>query len=183
MRVAIMKSDGSIDSKIKRVLMQNKIDGDFIKKWSTNSSGQFDVIIFSHQNKIQNLPKIIESIVLQEKILVLYINNTLSVGQFYNVLKDKYFNVINEQFLDIELPCIIDISVKYLSEINCLQMEKSALSKQINDIQMTNFAKRILIEKGYTEADSHKFIQKKAMDLRKSRESIVNLIIENKIDF
>lgn len=183
MRVAIIKNNDVLDNRIKRVLMEHKIDGDFVNKLYQNSSGQFDVVIFSHQNKIQNLPKIIESIVLQQTILVIYIHSTLSVGQFYNVLQDQYFNLVNEQFLDIELPCVINTSKKYLSEINQLKRDNSALFKEINEIKMTNFAKRILMKKGYSEADSHKFIQKKAMDLRKSRESIVSLIIENKIDF
>jgi len=183
MRVAIIKSNGNIDKKIERVLVQNKIKGDFVEKYSRGLIDQYDIVTFTHQNNIPNLPKVIESIVLEQKVLVLYIHNTLSVGQFYNVLNDNYFNVVNEQYLDIELPNIINISSKYLSAITLLKKENSSLSQQISDIKMANFAKRILMGKGYSEADSHKFIQKKSMDLRKSRESIVNLIIENKIDF
>jgi response regulator NasT len=183
MRVGIIKSNGNIDNRIERVLVQNKIKGDFIHKFSRSLVNQYDVLIFTYQNNISNLPKVIESLVLEQKTLILYIHNTLSVGQFYNVLYDQYFNVVNEQFLDIEIPNFINIACKYLMEIIRLKNENQDLNKQINAIKMANFAKRILMEKGYSEADSHKFIQKKAMDLRKSRQSIVNLIIENKIDF
>ncbi|MBN2604852.1 MAG: hypothetical protein JXR62_03415 [Bacilli bacterium] len=183
MRVGIIKSNGNIDNRIERVLVQNKIKGDFIHKFSRNVINQYDVLIMTYQNNIPNISKIIESIVLEQKTLILFIHNTLSVGQFYNVLYDRYFNVVNEQFLDIELPNFIHLACKYLMEINRLKNENSDLSKQLNAIKTANFAKRILMEKGYSEDDSHKFIQKKAMDLRKPRQMIVNLIIENKIDF
>jgi len=48
---------------------------------------------------------------------------------------------------------------------------------------LINNAKLILSKKGYSEAASHQFIQKKAMDLRLSKKMTANLIIENKIDF
>jgi len=40
----------------------------------------------------------------------------------------------------------------------------------------------ILMNKGLNEADSHKFIVHKAMEMRLSKKKIVNLIIEEKID-
>lgn len=183
MRVAIVKSGGNIDNKIDRILTQSKIKGDFIQKVSRSFLDHYDVLIFTGQNNIPNLPKVIESIVLEKKILVLYINNTVSVGQFYNVLNDLYFNVISEQLIDIELVNILQVSIKYLDEINRLKSEKIELKTQLSNIKSANLAKRILMEKGYSEADSNKYIQQKAMNLRKSRESIVNLIIDNKIDF
>ncbi|MBU1019843.1 MAG: hypothetical protein KJ847_01400, partial [Firmicutes bacterium] len=130
MRVAIIKSNGNIDNKIERLLVQNKINGDFITKISRSSIDQYDVIIFTNHNNIPNLPKIIEAIVLEQKTQILYIQNTLSVGQFYNVLNDNYFNIINEQYLDIELPNVLKLSCKYLSEINRLKKDNIMLSME-----------------------------------------------------
>ena len=42
--------------------------------------------------------------------------------------------------------------------------------------------KRILISKGLSEAESHKLIQKTAMNYRLSKSEAANLIIKNKID-
>ena len=122
-------------------------------------------------------------IVLEKKILVIYINNKLSVGQFYNVLNNLYFSIVNDQTLDIELPCILQNTERQIKEINHLNNEIVALKEQLNTINLINNAKRILSNKGYSEADSHQFIQKKSMDLRLSKKLTAELIVKNKIDF
>ena len=120
---------------------------------------------------------------LEKKILVIYISNTLSVGEFYNVLSDLYFSIVNDQTLDIELPVILNNTQKYISEINSLNKEVENLKERLNAINLINNAKRLLANKGYSEADSHQFIQRNAMDLRLSKKMVATLIIKNKIDF
>ena len=183
MRVAIIKNGGNIDTKIDRVLRSNKINGDFIDKFNRNSINIYDVIIFTYKCKVPNLSKIIEQIVLEKKTLVIFINNNLSVGKFYNVLNNIYFNIVNDQFLDIELPMILKNTKKYITEIHFLDNEIKQLKKRLNAINLINNAKRVLSKKGYSEAKSHQFIQKKSMDLRLSKKMTAELIIQNKIDF
>jgi hypothetical protein len=183
MRVAVIKNGGNMDIKIDRILKNNKINGDFIEKFTTNSIKKYDTIIFTYKNKISNISKVIEQIVLEKKILVIYINNKLSVGQFYNVLNNLYFSIVNEQALEIELLKVLQLSEKYFREINHLNSEVLKLKDQINTINLINNAKLILAKKGYSEALSHQFIQKKAMDLRLSKKMTAELIIKNKIDF
>ena len=183
MRVAIIKNSGNMDTKIERVLKSNKINGDFIDKFTRNSLSMYDIIIFTYKNKILNLSKIIEQIVLEKKTLVIFINNKLSVGQFYNVLNDLYFSIVNEQTLDVELPNMLSNTKKYLNEINLLNSEVKQLKEQLNTINLINNAKRILSNKGFSEAESHQFIQRKSMDLRLSKKMTAQLVIENKIDF
>ncbi len=183
MRVAIIKNSGNMDTKIERVLKNNKIKGDFIEKFTRNSINMYDTIIFTSRNNIQNLPKLIEQIVLEKKVLVIFINNNLSLGEYYNVLNDIYFSMVNEQTLDIELPFILKNNRKFLNEINILNKEVFSLKERLNAINLINNAKRVLSKKGYSEADSHQFIQKKSMDLRLSKKMTAALIIENKIDF
>jgi len=100
----------------------------------------------------------------------------------YNVLDDIFFAYVNEQTMDIELPVILNSSVKYLKKITYLQKNHDDMKDQLETIKLTNKAKRLLMNKGLTEEESHQFIQKKAMDLRTSKKNLVNLIIENKID-
>lgn len=183
MRVAIIKNSGNMDTKIERILRSNKINGDFMNKFTRDSINMYDVIIFTYKNKVPNLPKVIEQIVLEKKILVVFINNTLSVGQFYNLLNDVFFCIVNDQTLDIELPIILKNNLKFIKEINLLNMEVNLLKNRLETMNLINIAKRILSKKGYSEADSHQLIQKKSMDLRLSKKATATLIIENKIDF
>ena len=182
MRVAVIKSNGYIDAKIGRLLSLNKIKGDFISKFTRNSLKLYNVVIFSYKNNIPNLPKVIESIVLEKKVLVIYVNKTLSTGQFFNVMNDLYFSVVDESSLEIELHSIINNSLKYLVEIAHYKALNESLDDKLETMKLVNKAKTILINKGLSEADSHKFIQRKAMDLRLSKKQTANLIIENKID-
>ena len=182
MRVAVIKSNGYIDTKIERLLKLNKINGDFITKFTRNSLKLYDTVIFTYKNNIPNLPKVLESIVLEQKIFVIYVNNTLSTGKFYNVLNNLYFSVVNEQTIEIELSSILDNSLKYLKEINLVKAENMLLRNKLDTLILVNKAKTILIAKGLSEGDAHKFIQSKAMDLRLSKKQTANLIIKNKID-
>ena len=183
MRVAVIKNGGNMDTKIDRILKDIKINGDFIEKFTTNSIKKYDTIIFTYQNKILNLSKVIEQIVLEKNILVIFINNKLSVGQFYNVLNDLYFSIVNEQSLDIELSNVLHLTDKYLKEISNLNSEVFKLKDQIDTINLINNAKRMLSNKGYSEAASHQFIQKTSMDLRLSKKMTAERIIKNMIDF
>ena len=183
MRVAVIKNSGNMDTKIGRILKNNEINGDFMEKFTRDSLNMYDTIIFTYKNNIQNLTKVIEQIVLEKKVVVIFINNKLSVGQFYNVLNDLYFSIVNEQTLDIELPLLLRNNEKYLKEIHFLNNEVNVLKESLETINLINNAKRVLSKKGYSEADSHQFIQKKAMDLRLSKKMTATLIIKNKIDF
>jgi len=183
MRVAVIKNSGNMDHKIDRILKGLKINGDFIEKFTINSIKKYDVIIFTYKNKILNSSKIIEQIVLEKKSLVIFINNKASIGQFYNVLNNLYFSVVNEQSLEVELSSVLHHSEKYLREIFSLNSEIYNLKQKIVTLNLINNAKRILSEKGFSEAASHQFIQKKSMDLRLSKKSTAELIIKNKIDF
>ena len=182
MRVAVIKSNGYIDTKIERLLTFHKIKGDFITRFTRNSLKMYDTVIFTYKNNIPNLPKVLESIVLEQKIFVIYVNSTLSTGEFYNLLNNLYFSMINVQNMEIEFLSVLTNSLKYIREINAYKLKNEQLNNELNTIKLVNKAKNILISKGLSEADSHKFIQRKAMDLRLSKKQTANLIIENKID-
>ena len=68
MRVAIVKSDGYLDSRISRILANNSIDGDIITKVVRSTFNEYDAIIFTYQNK-KNMEAIRQTVkVKNEKI-------------------------------------------------------------------------------------------------------------------
>ena len=183
MRVLIISNGGYLDKRIERILNNNSINGDVETKLTRNMINVYDCVIFTHNHDIPNLPKLIETLVLEKKILVIYINNTSSIGYYYNVIHDMFFSMINENSMEIELPIVIKNTAKYSKEISRLQHEITDLKERNNLLKLTNKAKLILMNKGFKEAESHKFIQRKSMEMRISKLRLVNLIIENKIDF
>jgi response regulator NasT len=182
MRVAIVKSNGHLDNRISRVLANNGINGDIITKFTRNTLNEYDTVVFTHQNSVPNMPKLLERIVLEKKIHVIYITNTPSIGQFYNLFDDIYFNYVQEHKIDLVLSTIIKHTKKYLKEISYLESKRLQVEEELDLLKSTNKAKRILIKKGLSEEDSHKFIVSKAMEMRVSKKKLVNLIIEEKID-
>jgi len=61
-----------------------------------------------------------------------------------------------------------------------LEDENISLSQKIDDIRIVSRAKCILIElRGITETEAHKYIEKQAMNLRKTRKDIAQTIIAN----
>ncbi|MCD6435129.1 MAG: ANTAR domain-containing protein, partial [Clostridiales bacterium] len=61
-------------------------------------------------------------------------------------------------------------------------IENEELKNQLKSIKLVNKAKSILMTKGFSETNAHKYIQKTAMNLRLSKLETANLIIKNKID-
>lgn len=182
MRVAIVQDNGVIIKRVIRTLLNLDIKGDVITKVNQVVLDNYDFIVFTQDNAAPNLAKRIERIVLQKKLIVLFISRNINVGQFYSFLNDSYFHVIGEQTLESELGTTINLAPKFIRIIRSLQVDNDKLKQQIKTLKLTNQAKNILMSKGLSEAKSHTFIQKKAMDLRLSKEQLVNLIIKNKID-
>ena len=182
MRAAIVRSNGYLDNVITRTLQNNGINGDFIHKVDKNVLLQYNAVIFTYQNNIPNISKVLEQIALQKKIQVIYVSNTMNIGMFYNLLNDVYFTYIEEHKLDFALPNALHLSNKFIKEIKILRTENEQLKSDIQLLKLTSKAKRVLMSKGFSEADAHNFIIQKAMELRISKKRCVNLIIENKID-
>ncbi|OOB76833.1 MAG: response regulator receiver protein [Epulopiscium sp. Nuni2H_MBin003] len=66
------------------------------------------------------------------------------------------------------------------NRLKLLEQENSNLNKKIDDIRIVSRAKCILIEfKGMSEQQAHKYIEKEAMNLRKTRKEVADAIILN----
>lgn len=183
MRVAILRSNGYLDQKVGRLLDQLQINGDLVDRVTRREIEHYDYFIASYQHKIPNMPVVLERLVLEQRIHVMYITNTPSIGQFHALYGDKYFHLLDETRLDIELPLTIRLVTKYMNEIQYLTAQLLTTKEKLDTLKQTNKAKKVLMENGYTEPEAHQFIQQKAMTMRISKHRLVNLIIENKIDF
>lgn len=182
MRALIIASDGYHDKRIERILTNNNINGDIVKKLTRNMLNVYNCVIFSYKNDIPNLPKVIEAIVLEKNIHVIFINNSSSISHYYNLMDDLHFSMIQDYSLEIALPITIGAHSKYVQKIVDLKEQLQESKDEIELMKLTNKAKLVLMKKGLSEAKSHKFIQQKAMSMRISKLKLVNLIIENKID-
>jgi hypothetical protein len=182
MRVAIVKSEGYLDGRISRILEMNGIKGDAINKVTRHTISEYDAVIFTYQSNIPNINKVLEQITLEKRIHVLYITNTPSIGQFYNLFEDIFFDFVMEQDLDVILPMVLHHSNKYLKTITSISNKMDLIKDELELLKNTSRAKRILMNKGFSEDESHRYIIDKAMDMRVPKKKIVNLIIENKID-
>lgn len=182
MRVAIIQTNGYLDRQLQRLTSQHNINGDIVQHITRNVVETYDCMILSYKNDIQNLPIVIERIILEKKITVIYVSNNPNVGYFYNVYNDLRFHMINEVTMEVELPVTLKLLSKYMTEINHLQKKSDDFKERYETLQLTNKAKRILMNKGLSEEESHQFIQRKSMDMRVSKRRLVNLIIENKVD-
>lgn len=182
MRVGTVKSGGYLDNLIIRNLHNNGIKGDLIEKVSVATIHKYDAIIFSYQNKIPNIAKVMEQIILHSKTTIVYVNNTMSIGHLYNLIDDLSFHIIEEMKIDSLLSYILRTTSKFNKEIENLKTELNHANEELKILKLTNKAKRLLMTKGLNEDEAHTFIIKKAMELRISKKKLVNLIIENRID-
>lgn len=183
MRVAILESRGHLDKRLMRLLAQHGVNGDIVPAITRRVIEEYSALVLSSYHEIPNLPVRIEQLVLEGSIHILYINKTAAIGPFYNVLHDMRFHLIQDWTLEVELPLLLRTLDKLDRPYRELERQYESLQDQYDLVVNTNKAKRVLMEHGYTEEDAHQFIQKTAMDRRISKKRLVNLIIQNKIDF
>lgn len=182
MRVAIVATGGPFDRQLQRVLFQHNINGDIVTTITPRVMEEYGCICLSDHNEIPNLPVLVERLILAKTLHVIYITQNPSIGQFYAVLNDMFFHRVNQFSMDVELPLLIRTIDKFNKPLQHLQHQHETINDKYETLRLTNKAKRILLDRGYTEEEAHQFIQKTAMDLRISKRRLVSLIIENKID-
>ncbi|MEC9484704.1 MAG: hypothetical protein UMR38_02365 [Candidatus Izemoplasma sp.] len=183
MRLAIYNSKGPAFQKIVRFLRQKGYKINIIKQVTSHTIKNHEILIFHEELQIPNLIKVIEQIVLEQSILVLYAHEGKTLHRFYNVQHHPFFIDINIKSLHIEWDYKVVLAMKYIKTLMQNYQEIDNIKSELSALKMEVKAKRFLMNKGLSEAESHRFIQRKAMQLRKSKKDVVNLIIENEIDF
>ena len=182
MRAAIIATGGHLDRQILRTLLTHGINGDIVSAITKRVIDEYGCVILSDHLKIPNLPVAVERLILEQSIHVIYIAQNPSIGPYYSVMNDMYFHHIQQFSIEVELPLLLRTIDKFDKPLQHMKNRHDEMQQKYDTIQLTNKAKRILIERGYSEEDAHQFIQKTAMDMRVSKKKLVSLIIENKID-
>ncbi|MDR1836168.1 MAG: ANTAR domain-containing protein [Treponema sp.] len=114
-----------------------------------------------------------------------------SLSQVIHVVKSEHFNAVSsvceeDGILTISKPvnteffwCALSLAKSAGSRIKRIQAENTKLKQKIEDIRIIDRAKCLLISYlNLSEQESHRFIEKQAMDLRSSKRTIAEGIIK-----
>ena len=79
MRVAIMEAHGYLDKQIQRLLANHEIKGDIVPNLTRSVVQQYDVLVVTHKTDIPNVPVVLEQIILDGDINVIYVSNNPNI--------------------------------------------------------------------------------------------------------
>lgn len=164
-KVLACVNDGLLKIRIKRVLSEKnyscKITDQPIKR---DDLLQYNVVIIHSSYFLPNLHNFIENAVIQKITTFIYITSNILANPFRKFKEHSNLILVDENKMDIELPISIGLYEKYNNQINDLSKENAVLNKKLLESNLISKCKRLLISKGYTEDDAHKYILKYAMD-------------------
>lgn len=127
---------------------------------------------------VKSRSQVLDVLVNMNHNIVIYISDSLEYGLLYNVLDNPSFFLLSVDGIKA-----LNNIVKYMLNVR-KKHEKSLeeirrLKDKAESMTLTQEAKLILIkEKNYQEEQAHKYIIKKAMELRKTKAEIAKMIIE-----
>lgn len=124
----------------------------------------YDIVLVHSSYKINNLFKFIENAVLKKLTTIIYITTNINSNPFRRFNEHSNLIFIDENKMYIELNLAIEMIKKYSLQISKLKENNEKLSKKVDELQIVNKCKRMLIKKGYTEESAHKYILKYSME-------------------
>lgn len=140
-------------------------------------SNEIDVIVL-HSSFKKNCYFLIESLVNICQKKTIYISTCKEYGFLYNVLLSPLFLLIDDLEI-ISLGTLIQMMEKYLVSIKRLEQKLEVFEEKVKEEEMIKKAKLFLMkEKGLSEQEAHKLIQKKSMNERISKRKAAERIIK-----
>jgi len=182
MKVAILQGQDPLAKQMLKSLQAYQINGDLVDKIDNRLLTMYDFLIVSSEQKPKIPSSVLEQIVLQKQIVLIYIHHQSNLGNLYNLLDDPFFLPISKLNVIETLPSMLITIHKWQKEVGTLKRELKVTSRDLKELKNTLKAKRMLINKGMSEEEAHNWIQKVAMDRRCKKSDIVNLIIQESID-
>lgn len=165
MNILICLNDDYLKIRINRLLSkdnyQYKITDKPIRQ---DDLVNYDLVLIHSTYRIDNLYGFIENAVLKKLSTILYITTNTNSNPFRKFIDHPNIMFIDEHKLDIELPFAINMHKKYVAQISKLDKDYKKLSNNLENINLMNKCKRMLMQKGLSENESHKHILKYAMD-------------------
>lgn len=183
MNVAILQGKDQLNKQIIRSLQSHQIKGDLIDKITNKTLVSYDFLIVSSEQQPPIPIRVLEQIVLQKQIVLVFIHHQSNLNNLYNLLDDPFFLPVSKVNVIETLPSILITIFKWQKEVRALKTELETTSRVLKDNKNTLKAKRLLMNTGMSEEEAHSWIQKSAMEKRCKKSDVVNLIIKEKIDF
>ena len=114
---------------------------------------------------------------------VLFLVKSGNAEQIGAKLQERGVLVLGKPFSGPQFRQVMQIAASCYHRLDVLRAENARLADKIAQLRLVDRAKCFLIEhKGYTEADAHRLIEKRAMDTRRSRGDVAREILEENED-
>ncbi len=182
--VLVLSTNQLFNKKMKRILTvnamfhSNSVNLNILNRLINQKKPK--VLIVHHSVNCMNITKLFNYLVVNKIIPIIYINNTINYGQFYQVLNDPFFINIEETKMETPLPIIINYFIQTKKEIIKLYQQVDRLESKLKDKETIHQAKYKLMErKKMTEDEAHQYIVKEAMNKRVSKKQIALEILKN----
>ncbi len=178
-RILVCLNDGLLKLRINRVLTiknyQYDITDNPIKR---DDLILYDIVLIHSSYRLANLHGFIENSILQELTTLIYISSNANSNPFRKLLDHPNIVFVDENKMDVELPLAIEMYKKYSQQLSKLNRENKKLIKSVDEMNLMNKCKRMIIKKGYSEEEAHKYILKFAMDNHIDKYEACNRLLE-----
>lgn len=164
-KVLVCVNDGLLKLRIKRILSEQNYSYQITDKpIKRDDLINYDFIVIHTSYKLSNLYNFIENAVINKLATIIYITTNVSSNPFRKLKNHSNLIYVGEDKMDIELPFSIELIKKYNLQIKELSKENKKLNKKLEESNIINKCKRLLINNGMTEDEAHKHILRYAMD-------------------
>ncbi|ONI45565.1 response regulator receiver protein [Candidatus Epulonipiscioides gigas] len=139
-----------------------------------------DLVIINMPLKDETGENLAKDIAYLKSTQVILIVNADYYEGIANIVEELGVILVTKPINKKVLETSIRIANVTCNRLKLLEKENIDLTHKIDDIRIISRAKCILIEvKGMTEMQAHKYIEKEAMNLRKTRKEVAQTIIKN----
>lgn len=177
--VLVCINDGLLKLRIKRILSDKNYAFQVTEKPIKKADLlNYDFVIIHTSYRLPNLHNFIENAVIQKLSTIIYLSSVPGGSSFNKFADHPNFIFISEGRMDVELPLSIALAKKYSSQINNLNRENNELSKKLEENNVMNKCKRVLMKQGLSEDEAHKYILKYAMDNQIDRKEACNRLLK-----
>lgn len=184
--ILLVASNGKEQMKMKDILSKHRINGEITFCFSAGdairktSEKEFDIILIKYplpDVKGVDFVKILANKVLGP--IILFMNSPL-LSVFGTRFTGYGVFIIGLPLDDLMFSQCVSLGYSSNRKIKGMSSEISKLRRKLDDIKKINQAKFLLMEhKKFTEEEAHKYIEKTAMSQRKSKNEVVQRILND----
>lgn len=137
-----------------------------------------DLCIIDDDLKGMNSDILSETIIEESLSAVIVLCKSYEINKFYRLKDNIYFSVEVKSSNFSNLKLIIPIIVKSCNYVRNIEKRLQKLETEIKNQKIINQAKRLLIKyEAFSEEEAHKYILRKSMEKRLSKEKFADEIV------